>query len=253
MSSRKPICQSCLFTVVLVLMGFSQICRAGQTGDYFLKQKHGFNGNQSLYIGKNMWRLDNPDLGYSLIAFGGSGKVSVFNLKKKLRFDSPLKTFSCQTTKLFRIAAGENLNAMKWQRAEKKEMTGTGKSTCFNAKEVRTYFRGSQSGGFLSGDKYHVEVRYRVWISDDIAVSRPLSRILADFQGTPDLGGIPLKEITEYSDRKEQKLNLETVELRRERFSDATWQVPVNCTFAKELADVISTTDKSELEDLIGD
>ncbi len=252
MFSRKPNYEACLLAIGLILLSSSQTCQASQDCDYSLKQKHGFNGNQRLCVGKNMWRLDNPDLGYTVVANDVSGKITVFSVKKKLRFDAPLKDFNCQTVKLFKIAAGESLNEMKWNRIGKRELPDTGKTTCFQATETRTCFRGSQSGGFLSGSKYQVKVKYTVWISDDILVSKQLSRILAEFQGTPDLGGVPVKRITEYSDRDKPTINLETTLIGRERLSAVTWKTPALFSSAHKLADVINTTDESVLQDLIG-
>ena len=233
-------------------MSFDQTCVASQSSDYFLKQKHGFNGNQNLYFGKNKWRLDNPDLGYSIIADGESGKISLFNLKKKLRFESPLKDFNCHTAKLCRIVAGENLSELKWRRIGDSKLPEFARSVRYQATETRTYFRGSQSGGYLSGSKYFVKVKYTVWIDHETSIPKQLSRILAEFQGTPDLGGVPVKQITEYSDKANPRSNLETLLVRRERSGAEIWRTPESCSRTSKLADVVSTTDESMLKDLIG-
>lgn len=252
MFDRKADLQSCLLTIGLLLLSASQTCLASQSSDYLLKQKHGFNGIQNLYIGKNKWRLDNVDLRYSIIANGESGKISVFNLEKKLRFESPLRDFHCQTAKLCRIVSGENLKEMKWSRIGDSQLPESGKNLLFQTTETRTYFHGSQSGGFLSGSKYFVKVKYTVWISSEISISKQLSRILAEFQGTPDLGGVPIKQITEYSDKANPRTNLETILVKRERHRAEIWRTPELCLQTRKLADVVNTTDESMLKDLIG-
>lgn len=235
-------------TVAITMPPQTGFCAPSNSSCWRLRQNHKLNGKQNLYIGENKWRLENTDLGYTLIADGSKGMIDVFNKNKKLRYRSRFADFNCNAVRLVRVVSGEELKDLSWKRISNKNSLRRSPQTYFQATTERTCFRGSSSGGFLAGAKYKVHVRYTLAVSNEIKLPGNTAKVLSDFQGAPNLG-IPVQEIIEYSDRSKPTCNLETIEMMHVPMTANLWIAPKEYKETKQIADVVTSGDTSLLED----
>jgi|AGTN01.3.fsa_nt_gi hypothetical protein len=237
-----------LFITALMAFALSRgsVC-ASSTSCWQITQKHKLNGKQVLFVGENKWRLENKDLGYDLIADASTGTINVFNKSKKLRFKSPFANFDCTSVRLFRVVSGEELKDLKWKPLPRKDSAPVATSY-YQAETERTCFRGSPSGGYLAGTKYIARIRYTMAISNQIKMQPELAKVLSDFQGTPDLGGVPLREIIEFSDKPPTK-NIDTLAIKHMNTPAQIWKVPDTYKETVQIGDVVTSGDSTLLED----
>lgn len=245
MSSRSA--ASSIWLVLLLALATAHQTVGATAKCWRLEQKHKLNGRQILLIGDNKWRLENRDLGYTLIADGPKAVVYAFNKNKNLRCSSSFADFNCSAVRLVRVVSGEELKDLTWKPIPHKG-SARHPNSYYQATAERTCFKGSKSGGFLAGAKYSVKVRYTLAVSNEIKLPANVAKVLADFQGTPAFG-VPTQEIFEAADRGAPTSNLETVDIKRIADSQSIWTVPGGYKETKQIADVVTSGDTTLFED----
>src|SRR5262249_4312030 len=160
-----------------------------------LVQKHAVNGQEVCYIAPGLLRIENQNIGYTVIADAKAETISFFHDKKKLCFKKRLKDFNYQQVKLIGAIMSEDSAAMRWHKSEDTSL-GNQRVSLYKASETRVSFSGSRvGGGYLAGAKRNVLVNLNLYVSKDIVVPKELSRAYAELQGTPDVGGIAIQQI----------------------------------------------------------
>lgn len=214
-------------------------------------QKHNINGRQNIFICKKAVRIDNLDLGYSMIADATAGTVVLFNSNKKLRHTKRLNEFAHQLARPFMYASSDIPPVSGWK---KNGITSAGniKAEWYRTEEGTTFFAGNRkSGGFLAGPKREATETHDLLICRETGVAPVLSKFLSEFQCTPDIGGVPFELRTKYSDSKNVRVIFHTVGTSHDKFDSNTWSVPPQC---KETSNESSVTsgDGSLLEEIVG-
>lgn len=115
--------------------------------------------------------------------------------------------------------------------------------------ETQTFFKGSKKGGFLAGAKHQVPVRHTIIVSKDIPIARPLSKLLSELQGLPDLGGVPLRTAS-YFPPTDVRYGLETEAKKSGGIDPAKFTVPASYKQVKNISEVTSR-DPSVLTDFL--
>lgn len=249
---RLKVALVCAVVGFVVLSKPAVCANKGELG-WLLEQKHNMNGRQRMFISLTKVRVDNLDLGYSLVADVAHSTVSVFHPKKKLRYSTPLEKFSWRLSKAFLYANAEAPPAAKWKKVASGR-TNDLTSDCFRCSEETTYFRGSKvGGGYLAGSKRKATVTYSVFVTNEIATSSALVKVIDELQGVPPLiPGFPLFMKSYYSDTRTTRIPIETKEVKKQKLADSVWYVPSGYKTAKNISEVTSG-DMTFLQDLVGD
>jgi len=203
-----------------MLAAFSQSVHDG----WMLKQRHAMHGQQTLYIEQKALRIDNEHEGISYIANAVSGKVTVVNSAKKVCCTIAIDRFH---NRLMQIVSGagsdDDLPSFHWNPTKKTTDSGPGHAEWYKATGI--YHGMGEQSGYLSGKPYTQQSSYQLLISRDVLICNTLSKLLAEIQCTPDLHGVPLREITQYGPKDRQRINLITQELKPIKISAERWKV----------------------------
>lgn len=229
-------------------------CNPGLGADsvdgWMLVQEHAVNGKQVLYIAPHSLRIDNMNIGYTVIADSKTQTIDFFNDRRKLRYKAPLKSFNYELVKMVRSMLGDDPTAVQWKKVKDGSVGNLGVK-CYEASDTSTTFSGSRNGGYLAGAKHVATVHFSLSVSKDILTTKEFSRLVAELEGTPDLGGIPIRQFCTFSDSAAVRTNLETTEGKHIAIDTTKWQVPTGYKQANKLSEIMSL-EIPGVEDLLG-
>lgn len=217
---------------------------------WFVSQKHKMNGRQDLFICPTKIRIDDVDLGYSVIADSNSKALTVINSSKRVRFRQPLDRI---VSKIARASIYINIEippTAAWKKCDEPRVSGP-RMACYTCDEKGNEFSGQGRGGYLAGKKRKLNVRHTVWFSEDIQIFKSLSNVIGDMQGSPHLGGVPLRMQSQTSDLEPPVLQFDTLRASRQKISSKQFIIPANFKDAKHISEVTSG-DSGLLEELLG-
>lgn len=242
----KVVC-SVVFAIALsIVNGHVAVAANGVEDGFVISQKHTCNGKQVLYICPNKIRIDNLDPGYSIIADATNGSMWFISTKKQLRFRQPIGKYKSKLAKMSFYANLEIPSVSTWQRCYDEQILNL-KGTCYCSQDAINRFSGS--GGYLVSKSRKSVLRYSVYVCKAIRVAKSLEVMLNELQGTPQIGGVPLKFITQTGDQRKYKI--ETLKVSRQSIAREKWAVPAQYKEAKsEVA--VTSGDSSLLEEFVG-
>lgn len=217
---------------------------------WVISQKHKMNGRQDLLICPTKIRIDNIDLGYSVIADANSKSVTVFNASKCVRFRQPIDRI---VSKIARASIYINIEIpliTAWTKITEQRISGM-RSECYSCDEKASKFSGQGRGGYLAGKKRSVIVTHTVWFNKEIPIAKSLSTVVSDLQGAPHLGGIALRMQSQSTNLEAPTLQFDTIRIARQKISSKQFVVPANFKDAKHISEVTSG-DSALLEELLG-
>ncbi len=219
---------------------------------WMIQQKHIMNGRQRLLITPTKLRVDNLELGYSLIADSKLSTISAFNSKRGLRFSMPIEKFRWRLAKAFLYANAEAPEVSMWKKVESVKIQNT-LADCFRCSEETTYFKGSKvGGGFLAGAKRKATITYSLFVTKEIPIAPVLMRVIDELEGVPQFSGVPLFMKSFYGDTRTNRIPFETTEIRRQKFKSSIWTVPNQYKTAKDISEITSG-DMGFLQDLVNE
>ena len=216
---------------------------------WVITQLHEINGKEITYIAKSFVRLDRVSNDYSVIINEKSGLIHFFSDKKKLLYKADIKGFNFKSVNLLRMFTGDSRAGNSWKQLGATKI-GNADAICFESADFSNVFRGAKEGGYLAGEKSKVETVTTFYVSKDIAISKEVSRLLSQLQGTKDLGKVPLKEVTTWNDTHKTKTNLDLQEFKRLNIDLSKGRVPTGYRETRNVSD-ITNRDKSPAEDLL--
>lgn len=219
---------------------------------WLLKQQHTANGQQNVYVFPEHLRIENVDIGHTVIADAKSGKVWLFSDERKVQCCVNWDKFEHTFSKIMQIG-GENISKMQWTKAKdsKGPLTAGLETTKYVSSEEKLYFGGGRSGGFISGGGRKIKVDCTLYIADKIKTSPRLIKVFAEMQTTPILGGIPLQEMSFYHSRNKEKVYLKTLSAKQISDDPKLWAIP-KYKLVDKPQQVTSVTDSDLIEDMIG-
>lgn len=218
---------------------------------WVLKQKHSANGEQVIYIFPQRLRIENLQLGLTIVGDAQTGKVWLFNNNRKLSCCVNWDKFEHNFAKIMQMG-GESLPHFKWTKAKdpKGPVVAGLATTRFVSSDEKLYFGGG-GGGFISGGGKKIRVDYTIYAADKIQTSPRMHKVLAEMQTTPNLGSVPLEEISHYSDNNKNRTFLRTLSAKQIPDEKKLWEIP-NYKQVATQNDVASVTDAGFLEDMVG-
>ena len=218
---------------------------------WMLKQKHGANGEQVIYVFPQHLRIENTQLGLTIVGDAQTGKVWLFNDRRKLSCCVNWDKFEHSFAKIMQMG-GESLPHLNWSKAKNsKGPTIAGlPTTKYVTTDEKLYFGGG-GGGFISGGGKKVIIDYTIFVANKIETSPKLLKVLSEMQTTPTLKGVPLQEISFYNDNKKERIFLRTLSAKQIPDDKKLWNIPKYKQVATQ-NDVASVTDTGFLEDMVG-
>lgn len=216
---------------------------------WMLEQKHAANGHQIIYVFPEKLRVENTDIGNTLIADEQSGKVWVFSDRRKLACCVDWNRFEHSFSKMMQVG-GENTSKLSWKLSKEPEKTVVaGLATrAYKASDEKLYFKGG-GGGFMSGGSKHVKVSYTSYIAETIPISPRNCKVLAEMQTMAVLGGVPLRGTLHREGRV--RTDLDTISAKQVPNDNKLWAVP-KYKLAASVGDVTNVTDEGFIQDLLG-
>lgn len=208
------------------------------------------NGRQEMFICAKKIRIDNLDLGYSVIADADSKSLTVINIPKRLRFRQPIDRIVSKIGRASIYANIETPALSAWKRCKDEQLIGF-KGVCYCCVEKTSEFSGRGRGGYLSGKRTPLTVTHVIIYDMEIPLSKSLSNVINDFQGTPQLGGVPIKMQNQYSDNSPTIVQFDTLKMSRQKHSAKLFAIDPSYKEAKQITQV-TTGDSSLLEELLG-
>ena len=216
---------------------------------WMLTQKHTVYGRQTICIGADGFRIDNQDSATAYLVDKLAGTVTAINLKRKVRYSMPIDKFRNRMIQVISGYANDDLRSLKWVPSGRKTELGPGDSLWFKA--YSTYVSHAETHGYLEGKPYHQTSLYQLLVSKQIHLSRELSMVLAEIEGTPDLHGVPLKEVTQYGVNDIKRYFLETQELKPIHLDNSKWKVPESFSPVADLP-AVTSGDGRLLNEMLG-
>ncbi len=218
---------------------------------WLLTQKHNANGNQRVYVFPQHLRVENLDLGHTVIADAQTGKVWIFNDTRKISCCVNWDKFEHSFSK-FMSVGGENLAKLKWTRTKDPKNTVLAglPTNCFKAFDEKLYFKGG-GGGFVAGGSRMINVEHTLFLASKIKTSPKLIKVFSEIQTGPTLDGIPLKQTSFFAQHNKLKTFLDTLTAKEISNDKKFWTIP-KYKEVPTIADVANVTDKGFIEDLIG-
>jgi hypothetical protein len=245
-----------IFSVALIISVYAPSSIAATTDanpkGWLLNQKHTANGEQTIYVFPQRLRIENKHLGLTIVGDAQTGKVWLFNDNRKLSCCVNWNKFEHNFAKIMQMG-GESLPHFKWVKPkDPKGPTVAGLTTTkFISSDEKLYFGGG-GGGFISGGGKKIRVDYTIYVADKIQTSPRMLKVLAEMQTAPNLGGIPLQEISHYSDTNKKRMFLRTLSAKQIPNDKKLWEIPKYKQVAKQ-NDVASVTDAGFLEDMVSE
>lgn len=236
----------------LSVLAFACCCLSASSREmktWMITQFHEINGKEVTYIAKDFVRLDRLTNGYSIIIDERAGRVYFFSDKEKLLYKTKIKGFNYQSVNLLRMFTGDSRAGDSWRRAGSTRIGNT-EVIRFISEDYSNVFRGAKEGGYLSGEKRVVETETSFYVSKEIAISKDVSKLLSQLQGTKDLGYVPLKEVTAWKEKIKTKTNLDLLDVRRIDLDVSKRLIPKGYRETSDLRD-ITNKDKSPAEELL--
>ncbi len=218
---------------------------------WLLTQKHSANGNQRIYVFPERLRIENIDLGNTLIADSQTGKVWVFNDTRKILCCDRWDRFEHSFSKMMSVG-GESIAKLKWSKAKNPSNTlVAGLATnCYKAYDEKLYFKGG-GGGYVSGDSRMIDVEHTMYLANKIRTSPKLVKVLSEMQTAPILDGVPLKQTSYFTQHKKLRVFLDTRDAKEIGDDKKFWAIP-KYKLVPTVADVANVTDRGFLEDVMG-
>lgn len=192
-----------------------------------LSQAQLFNGNQKVYVFPTRVKIENSDLGYTLIMDEPSAVVDIFNDHKKLRCRVPLNKFHSSVASTLSVA-GECPAGLPWvkTRAPQPKDLANVPGTWYLATEAKNLFAGSEHGGYLAGAKRVEHAKHMLFVSSAVVVAPALNKIFCELQGEPRLDGFPLLQFVHFVETGRSKYWLQTTRADKIRFDQVDWKIP---------------------------
>ncbi len=222
---------------------------ASEDNGWILTQFHEINGKEVTYIAKNFVRLDRLNNEYSVIIDEKKGNICFFSDKQRLLFKSPIKGFNHQTVNLLRMFTGDSRAGDNWKRIGATKVCNID-AVCFESLDYIDVVRGAKRRGNLASEKRKVQTITSFYVSKEIAISKEVSRLLSQLQGTKDLGLLPLKEVTTWKEKSKTKTNLDLLEIEKAEIDSSKGRIPKGYRETIKLSD-ITNKDKSSAEELL--
>lgn len=235
-------------TAMFIIAGSSDALPK-RTNGWIVEQFHEINGKEITYISRDFVRLERVNNHYTVLIDERKNKIYFFSEKLGLLYKSPLSDFNFQSVNILRLMTGYTRAADKWK-FKGVVRVGNTDSLCYESVDSSNVFRGTAAGGYLSGEKRLVETVALLYLSKDIPVSKTVSRLLAQLQGTKDLGKLPLKEVTIWNTERKSKTNLQLVSYKRAVIAEEKGLAPKGYRETTDLND-ITNMDKSSAEELL--
>lgn len=247
---RRPILTVSLIISVCASPAIAATAEANPKG-WLLNQKHSANGEQKIYVFPQRLRIENTQLGLTIVGDAQTGKVWLFNDRRKLSCCVNWDKFEHNFAQIMQMG-GESLPHFKWVKAKNsKGPTVAGlTTTTFISSDEKLYFGGG-GGGFIAGGGKKIRVDYTIYIAEKIQTSPRMLKVLAEMQTAPNLGGVPLQEISHYSDNNKERIFLRTRSAEQIPDDKKLWEIPKYKQVATQ-NDVASVTDAGFLEDMVG-
>ncbi len=223
---------------------------------WLLTQTHPANGKQKVFVFPSHLRIENPNLGYTVVADADSGNVWTFNDARKMVCCLKWDRFEHNFSNLLDLG-GENMARMKWSPAkEKKGPVILGLETeTYEAKGDRFTFKGSGGrGGFISGGGKTENIDFTVYTARKIVTNSKLLKVLCQMETIPIMGGVPLRQTSYYPNRNPKilRVRFDTSAARKISDDKKLWAIPKYKTVVT-VTEVASQTDKAFIKDLLGE
>jgi hypothetical protein len=241
------------FTVSCSISAGNSTAASAQTGvkGWLLTQNHSANGTQHVYVFPMRLRIENIDLGNTVIADAQTGRVWVFNDSRKILCSVTWDRFEHSFSKIMSVG-GESIAKLKWAKAsDPKKTVIAGLSTnCYKAYDEKLYFKGG-GGGFVSGGSRMIDVEHTMYLASKIKTSPRLVKVFSEMQTAPTLDGVPLKQTSFFRQHSKLKVFLDTLAAKEVGDDKKFWTIP-KYKQVPTVADVTNVTDRGFLEDVMG-
>jgi hypothetical protein len=239
------------FVVACGISANNSVAAAPTGKGWQLTQKHSANGTQRIFVFPQHLRIENLDLGNTVIADGDTGKVWIFNDTRKISCCVNWDKFEHSFSK-FMSVGGENVGKLKWTKTKdpKKTVIAGLDTSCYKAFDEKLYFKGG-GGGFVAGGSRMINVEHTLYLASKIKTSPKLIKVLSEMQTGPTLDGIPLKQTSFFAQHNKLKVFLDTLTAKEISDDKKFWTIP-KYKVVPTIADVANVTDKGFIEDLIG-
>lgn len=244
--NTKLLIISCLFgmTVFPVATAF-----ASNMSGWKITQFHEINGKEVTYVTESFVRLDRLSNDYSVLIMEREGLIYFFSDRLKLIYKAPIAKFNYKSVNLLRMFTGDSRAGDNWKRIGKRKV-GEAESICFESADYSNVFRGTPSGGYLAGEKRKVETITSLYVSEEIVLSKTVSKLLSQLQGTRDLGFLPLKEVTTWKEKNKTRVNIDLLDFKKLDIEASKGIIPKGYRVTGKLSD-ITDLDKSSAEELL--
>lgn len=218
---------------------------------WLLTQRHSANGIQQIYVFPERLRVENKDLGHTLIADAKTGKVWVFNDTRKISCCVNWDRFEHSFSQMMSVG-GENISKLKWSRTKDSKRTAVAglPTNCYKAYDEKLYFKRG-NGSFIAGSGHMIDVEYTLYVASKIKTSPRLVKVFSEMQTAPTLDGLPLKQTSYFRQHNKLRRFLDTLAAKEISDDKKFWAVP-KYKVVPTIADVANITDRSFLEDVMG-
>ncbi|MCC6979766.1 MAG: hypothetical protein IT343_15715 [Candidatus Melainabacteria bacterium] len=212
-------------------------------------QFHEINGKEVTYVSERFVRVDRLNNHFSVLILEREGMIYFFSDKLKLLYKARIPDFNFKSVNLLRMFTGGSRAGSTWKRIGKSKI-GNASSVCFESADYSNVFRGTPDGGFLAGEKSRIETITNLYVSDEIILSKTVSKLLSQLQGTKDFGGLPLKEVTTWKEKNKSRINIDLLKFEKVNVDESKGHVPSGFRLTGNLSDIINL-DASPAEELL--
>lgn len=222
---------------------------SSHTSGWRITQFHEINGKEVTYITSRFVRLDRVSNNYSALIIERDGLIYFFSDKQKLLYKARIADFNFKSVNLLRMFTGDSRAGYNWKKVGKRKVGNTW-SICFESADYSNVFQGNPAGGYLAGAKRKIDTITTLYVSDEIILSKAVSKLLSQLQGTKDFGYMPLKEVTTWKEKDKTRVNIDLLEFKRMDIDESRGRVPKGYRLTEKLSD-ITNLDKSSAEELL--
>ena len=214
-----------------------------------LVQKQIFNGHQTIYLFPATIKIENHDLGYTLILDSGKNTANIFSNSKKLRCSIPIEKFHNSVASTLSIA-GECPAGLPWSKTGGPRLKEFGdlSGRWYSADEAKNIFAGSKHGGYLAGARRIEHVQHLLFVTNSIVVDPALKKIICQLQGEPQLGGVSLMQYSRCKENGKTVNWLTTEHVEKVKWSQVDWKIPA--FKVADQSEIISSGESNMIEDL---